>query len=62
MKPHSMEKQLMTLDDDEKELFDSIENHEWIPNYETSKQFERRKIELMKAVRDTLNVYKAANE
>lgn len=52
MKPESIEKQLMTLDEDEKELLDSIENDEWIPNYETSEQFERRKTELMEAVRE----------
>jgi len=58
MKPESIEKQLMTLDDDEKELLDSIENNEWIPNYETSEQFELRKVELMKAARETLKNYK----
>jgi hypothetical protein len=53
MKPEYIEKQLMTLDDVEKELLDSIENDEWIPNYETSEQFELRKVELMKAARET---------
>lgn len=62
MKPESIEKQLMTLDDDEKELFDSIENDEWIPNYETSGQFELRKVELMEAARETLNFNKNIKE
>lgn len=58
MKPFSIEKQLMTLDEYEKELLDSIENEEWVSVYETSEQFERGKAELMKAARDTLNVSK----
>lgn len=53
-----MKKQLETLDKEEKELLDSVENDEWISNYETSEQFDIRRAELMKSARDTLNTDK----
>ncbi len=58
MKPYSIIKQLMTLDEEEKELLDSVEKDEWTSNYETSAEFETRKAELMKAAQDTLNIHK----
>ncbi|QTA83445.1 Uncharacterized protein dnl_58520 [Desulfonema limicola] len=62
MKPYSIKKQLMTLDEDEKELLDSVEKGEWISDYETLAQFESRKTELMKAAQDTLNIHKDMEE
>lgn len=55
MKPETLKKQLGTLDEEEKKLLGSVENDEWIPNYETSEQFDIRKSELMKSARDALN-------
>ena len=55
MKPEPVEKQLMTLDEEERKLLDSVENEEWISNYGTLEQFHLRKAELMKAARDTLD-------
>jgi predicted DNA binding CopG/RHH family protein len=55
MKHNLIEKQLNTLDKDEKELLISVENDEWIPNYDTIEQFASRKEKLIKAARDTLN-------
>ena len=43
MTPYSLKKQMQTSDDEEKELLDSIENDEWISDYETAEQFEIRK-------------------
>jgi len=40
MKPESLKRQLATLDEEEKKLLDSVENDEWISNYETSEQFD----------------------
>ncbi|MBF0103478.1 MAG: hypothetical protein HQK77_21460 [Desulfobacterales bacterium] len=62
MKPYPIDKQLMTLDKEEKELLDSIEKGEWISDYETSEKFETRKIEMMKAAQDTLNIHKRIEE
>jgi len=62
MKPYPLEKQIMTLDEEEKELLDSIENDEWISDYETSEQFENRKAELIKATRNTLNIHNDLKE
>ncbi|MBF0377600.1 MAG: hypothetical protein HQK72_08955 [Desulfamplus sp.] len=58
MKPESIQKQFMTLDEDEKAILDSVENDEWIACYETSEEFNIRKTELMKAAQNTLNAEK----
>ena len=58
MKPESIQKQLATLDQDEKAILDSVENDEWIACYETSEEFNIRKTELMNAARNTLNAEK----
>ncbi len=62
MKPYPLEKQIMTLDEEEKELLDSIENDEWISDYETSEQFENRKAELMKMAQNTLSIHNDLKE
>jgi len=53
MKPESLKRQLATLDEEEKKLLDSVENDEWISNYETSEQFD-----LTKSAREALNTEK----
>ena len=55
MKPKPIEEQLKTLDNDEIKLLSSVENDEWIPNYETKEQFENRKTNLKKTAQDILH-------
>ncbi|HLC15229.1 MAG TPA: hypothetical protein VJL89_03265 [Thermodesulfovibrionia bacterium] len=57
MKLKSVEEQLKTLDNDEIKLLSSVENDEWVSNYETKEQFENRKANLKKnCTRYTANV------
>lgn len=58
MKPYSVNRQLMTLDEEEKKILDSVEKDEWTANYENPAEFETRKAELMKAAQDALNIRK----
>jgi len=53
-----LKRQLATLDEEEKKLLDSVENDEWISNYETSEQFDIRKAVLTKSAREALNTEK----
>jgi predicted DNA binding CopG/RHH family protein len=62
MKHHPINKQLMTLDKEEKELLDSVEKDEWISNYESSVEFEIRKTKIMKAAQDALNINKGVEQ
>jgi len=58
MKPYSVNRQLMTLDEEEKKILDSVEKDEWTSIYENPAEFETRKAELMKAARAALNTCK----
>ncbi|CAN2041228.1 Antitoxin [Candidatus Magnetomoraceae bacterium gMMP-15] len=55
MKPKLIEEQLKTLNSEEEELLASVENDEWVANYNSSQEFDIRKQKLAKAARNSLN-------
>ncbi len=62
MKPYSVNRQLMTLDEEEKKILDSVEKDEWTANYENPAEFETRKAELRKAAQAALNIRKGTEK
>jgi len=54
MKPKPISEQMKTLDKQELEMLESVENYEWISNYSSLDQFEKRKRELSFAAHNSI--------
>jgi hypothetical protein len=62
MKPKSISEQMKTLDKHELEILESVENDEWISNYSSLDQFEKRKRELSFAAHNSIAHQKMNDE
>jgi len=61
MKPKPISEQMKTLNKHELEMLESVENDEWISNYNVLDQFEKRKRELALAAHNSIVQHKLNN-
>jgi histidyl-tRNA synthetase len=60
--PKPISEQMKTLDKQELEMLESVENDEWISNYSSLDQFEKRKRELSFAAHNSITHHKINDE